>query len=109
MAINANITIDQGATFKSTFILEDASGNIVDLTGFTAASNMKKDYTSKTGYTFDATVEESNGAVILSMSGDVTSDIKPGRYVYDCELISGVTVSKIISGIVTVNPEVAIA
>jgi hypothetical protein len=44
--------------------------------------------------------------VSLDLTSTQTSALKPGRYVYDVELVSNVaTVERLVEGIVTVYPE----
>lgn len=107
MALKANITIDQGTSFATTIDVTDEDGNIVNLTGFTGAAQMRKHYTSGTAFTFTVDITAATGEVTLSLTANTTSNIAPGRYVYDCELTdaSG-TVSRLVEGIVTVTPGV---
>ena len=46
MAIVSNLTIDQGTTFKADIDVTDASGNALNLTGYTTAGQMRKSYAS---------------------------------------------------------------
>lgn len=107
MAIKANIVIDQGADFATTINLTDEDGDIIDLTDFTGAAQMRKHYTSVTAYEFTVNISEASGEVTLSMTANTTDNIPAGRYVYDCELTddNGVK-SRIVEGIVTVTPGV---
>jgi hypothetical protein len=107
MALKANITIDQGTSFATTIDVTDEEGNLVDLTGFTGAAQMRKHYTSVTSTSFTVSINASLGAVSLIMTANVTNSIAPGRYVYDCELTDTAgTVSRLVEGIVTVTPGV---
>lgn len=107
MAIKANIVIDQGADFSTTINLSDEDGNVINLSGFTGAAQMRKHYSSVTKYDFDVEVNSSTGEVTLSMTADQTDNIPAGRYVYDCELTDSNDIrSRIVEGIVTVTPGV---
>jgi hypothetical protein len=107
MALKANITIDQGTTFATTIDVTDEDGNIVNLTGFTGAAQMRKHYTSTAQTAFTVSITAATGAVSLSLSANVTNNIAAGRYVYDCELTDTTgTVSRLVEGIVTVTPGV---
>lgn len=107
MALKANITIDQGTSFATTIDVTDEDGNVVNLTGFTGAAQMRKHYTSTTYYAFSVSITADTGEVTLSMNANATNNVAAGRYVYDCELTdaSG-TVSRLVEGIVTVTPGV---
>lgn len=107
MATKANLVIDQGTTFSTTITITDDDNNIVDLTGYTGAAQLRKHYTSSNSTAFTIAITAGTGEVTLSMTANVTSNIVAGRYVYDCELTSNTgVVSRILEGIVTVTPEV---
>lgn len=107
MALKANITIDQGTSFATTIDVTDEEGNLIDLTGFTGAAQMRKHYTSTTATNFTVSIDVNLGAVTLTMSANATNNVAPGRYVYDCELTDTAgTVSRLVEGIVTVTPGV---
>lgn len=107
MALKANITIDQGTSFATTIDVTDEDGNVIDLTGYTGAAQMRKHYTSTTYYAFTVSITAGTGEVTLSMTANATNNVAAGRYVYDCELTDGSgTVSRLVEGIVTVTPGV---
>ena len=51
-------------------------------------------------------IAPSTGQVTLSLTATVTAGLASGRYVYDVELTTGSTVSRVLEGLVTVSPEV---
>lgn len=107
MASKANITIDQGTTFSTDLTLTDEYGDNLDLTGYSANSQMRKWYTSSTvAATFTTAVNVNTAAVTLSLTPTQTGNITAGRYVYDVEITNGTTTSRIVEGIVTVTPQV---
>lgn len=107
MATKANITIDQGTTFSTTLNLTDENGDILNLSGYTANSQIRKWYTSSNAVSFTTTVNTDVGTIELSLTANQTSSMTAGRYVYDVEIKdSANTVSRIVEGIVTVTPEV---
>jgi len=107
MAIKANITIDQGTDFSTEIDVLDENGDVVDLTGYSGAAQMRKHYTSSTSTAFNVAINASGGTVTLSMNAATSANVTAGRYVYDCELTSsGNTVSRLVEGIVTVTPQV---
>lgn len=107
MAIKANITIDQGSDFSTEIDVLDDAGDVVDLTGYTGAAQMRKHYTSSTSTAFNVSINASGGTVTLSMNAATSANVTAGRYVYDCELTSSSnTVSRLVEGIVTVTPQV---
>lgn len=108
MAIKANLIIDQGASFESSFNVTDDDDATINLTGFTGAAQMRKHYTSVSYYTFNVAIDAVLGIVTLSMDANTTNTIPAGRYVYDCELTDTTSNvrSRLVEGIVTVTPQV---
>lgn len=107
MATKANLVIDQGSTFSADLNLTDENGDVLDLAGYTANSQIRKWYTSTSAsaeFTTDINVPE--GIVTLSLTAEETGNLTAGRYVYDVEINNGSTVSRIVEGIVTVTPQV---
>jgi hypothetical protein len=105
MAIKANIVIDQGTDFTAVVDVVDTSGNIYDLQGYTAAAQMRKNYTSSAATTFVCTHNGIGGAIRLSLTNTVTAALEPGRYLYDVEITSeGGVVTRVVEGIATVTP-----
>ena len=97
----SNIVIEQGCDFDTTFQLEDtATANLLDLTGYTVESQLRKTYTSSTAVSFASTITDATkGKVQISMASTITADLKPGRYVYDVKLTtSGGAISKPVEG-----------
>lgn len=107
MATKANIVIDQGTTFSTVITLADENGDAIDLTGYSANSQIRKHYSSSNSQSFSVSLGGSLGTVTLSLTSTQTSNLVAGRYVYDVEVTSSSNViSRIVEGIVTVTPEV---
>jgi hypothetical protein len=107
MAIKANLLIDQGTDFTTEIDVLDDNGDIVNLTGFTGAAQMRKHYTSSAQTAFTVSIDADNGQVTLAMNAATSATLSAGRYVYDCELTSSSNVvSRLVEGIVTVTPQV---
>jgi hypothetical protein len=108
LAAYSEITIEQGATFQTSVNVEDAYNNPINLTGFTAASQMRKSYYSTTAYTIDAAVTgTSNGEITLSISSSNTAILPIGRSVYDLLITApDGTKTRVVEGIATVLPAV---
>lgn len=106
MADKVNLVIDQGTTYSVDFEVKDANNEIVDLTNYTGAGQIRKHYTSNTAVSFTVNAY-SNGVVRAALTANQTSSLSEGRYVYDIELTDiGSEVSRIVEGIITVTPEV---
>jgi hypothetical protein len=109
MATVAYLDIDQGSDFTSILELENDDGTPMDLTGFQVYSQFRKSYNSAIGYSFEATVVSPTnlGKVQLKLSGLNSSAIRPGRYLYDVEIISISNVkTRVVEGILTINAEI---
>lgn len=109
MAVKVNLSIDQGSTFATTFNLtNEDTGEILDLSTYSAAGQIRKHYSSSNSVSFVCTVNTSTGVLAASLTANTTKAMTAGRYVYDIEVTESVTgsVSRIVEGIVTVNPEV---
>ena len=106
MATKANITIDQGSDFTATIALKNANGTIKDLTGYTATSQMRKNYAQSTpSGTFSCTHNNEGGQITISMSNGVTGTLEPGRYLYDVEIATTApNITRVVQGTVTVTP-----
>jgi hypothetical protein len=105
MAVKANLVIDQGIDFTTTVTLTNENNLPYDLTGYTVASQIRKNYASSTATaTFSVVHDDTGGVVTLSLSNAITADIEPGRYLYDVEITSGSgTITRVVEGIVTVT------
>jgi hypothetical protein len=103
------LTIEQGATFLTEVLISDANGNIKDLSGYEVRSQLRKSYYSSSSVEFQINiVDPANGIVTMEISAANTSNISPGRYVYDMVLANTIqnSVMRIFEGIVTVMPGV---
>ena len=108
MAIYSNFTIDQGTTFSANIDVTDAEGDILNLTSYTVAGQMRKSYNSTTFTAFSASISNATGGVVtIGLSATQTNALKAGRYVYDVEITaSDATVTRIIEGQIEVTPGV---
>lgn len=107
MATKANLVIDQGTTFTTDLTMTDEEGSPLNLTGYTANSQIRKWYTSSNATaTFTTSINANTGVISLSLTANQTGAMTAGRYVYDVEISDGAIISRIVEGIVTVTPQV---
>jgi hypothetical protein len=110
MAIVANLVIDQGSDFNSTITVEDTVGNDLDLTNYTVRGQVRRTYTSSTSFPFTCTklTSQGQGKIKIQLSVTQTGEMKPGRYVYDVEIVhtSGTPVIRVVEGQVSVTARV---
>lgn len=108
MAIYANLSIDQGADF-SAIITVVATDNVpLDLSAYTAAGQIRRNYTSSafTPLTASVLAPAIEGQIRLSLTKEQTLMIKPGRYVYDAIITDGTHTIRVVEGQVEVSPGV---
>jgi hypothetical protein len=106
MSAKINLTLDQGSTFFAEITVLDENDNLVDFTSYTVNSQMRKSYTSANAYTFSVTGSNA-GLITMSMNAATTNTVPFGRYVYDVEVSVGTIRSRLIEGIIVVNPRVS--
>jgi len=111
MAAVANLRIDQGASFSSDVTVTNSDGDVVDLSGYTTEAKMARSYgaTSTTTITAAVADDATTGVVQLTLTDSQTAALEaPARYVYDVYITqtSTSTVTRVIEGVITVNPKV---
>ena len=105
MAIKGNLVIEQGTDFSALIDVDTPDGDEFDLSGYTAAAQMRKNYASLTAHDFVTSVSASQGQIELKMSNLVSNEIEPGRYLYDVEMTSpSGEITRVVEGTVTVTP-----
>jgi hypothetical protein len=103
------LTLEQGANLTSVVTVNDAQGDAVNLTTYSAASQLRKSYYSSSANTLAATITgNANGEITLTMTAANTALLTPGRYVYDLVITNSTDNSKtrVIEGTAIVLPSV---
>jgi hypothetical protein len=107
-----NFTMDQGSNWNLNVIYKDSAGVVINLTGYTAAMQLRQNYNSDTA---ELTLSTSNGGIVitgaqgklvLAATAAQTAALDAGYYVYDLEITSGGVVTRILQGQITVAGEV---
>ena len=113
MAEYEKFTFDIGSDIAVQLELVDLSGNPKDLTNYSAAAKMKRNYNSDSADTTDfaVAIQPTDGIVTLSLTNAQTDTLKVGNYVYDAEISfvdsNGATVKeRILEGKIRVSPSV---
>jgi hypothetical protein len=113
LASTYNITIDQGATYTLALNYKDSAGTAINLTGYTAAMQLRSTYASTEAAL--SLSSPSNGIVITGATGLIsititdtqTSALSANAFVYDLEITSASNVkTRLIQGNATIIPEV---
>ncbi|NBQ70699.1 MAG: hypothetical protein EBU46_18455 [Nitrosomonadaceae bacterium] len=107
-----NFLAEQGATLQRTILYTDSNNVATDLTGYTAAMQVRPTVASST-VTLELTTENSRislggaaGTIDLLVDADDMAALTPGKYYYDLELYNSGTVIRLIEGTFTVKAEV---
>jgi hypothetical protein len=97
-----DITVESGAAFLESFLIQDCVGNTLDLTGCSAAMQVRSWVGNPTALLTLTSVggglviDAPNGTITPVISGDA---LLPGSYVYDLKLTdSGGQVFRLIQG-----------
>lgn len=101
-----NIVINAGANFSQTFTLESGVDNsALDLTGYTVSAQMRKYAGSSTATTFTTNIVSpaTSGRLSISLNATQTTDLKPGRYVYDIVISQSSVKTRVVEGMVLVR------
>jgi hypothetical protein len=108
MATISNLYVDAGATYSNIITVTASNGQALNLAGYTVASQMRKSYQSSTSYSFTASVYDAiNGKIRLQLTPSQSEAIPAGRWLYDVEITStSGTKTRVVEGIVTVNPQI---
>ena len=108
MATIQNITIDQDADYTETLTVKDSTGTVVDLTGSTMTSKLRKTHLSSSATSFTtALVSATDGTCSITLTDTVTSGLAEGRYVWDLTTPDGSgIITRRIEGRATVTPSV---
>ncbi len=105
-----NIPVEQGAALMESFLIKGGDGNVLDLTGCTAAMQVRVHIGDPTAVLTLTT--ENGGLVIDGPAGTITpvfvSDgLIPGQYVYDLKLVdAGGEPFRLLQGFFNVSGEV---
>lgn len=107
-----NIVADQGATFSQQLLWKGSNGSPINLTGYTARMAVRTLPAANT-VALSLTTENGRialggaaGTVTLSVAATDMAALEDGAYVYDLEMVTGVTVTRLVMGTFLVRPEV---
>lgn len=108
MAAYSEIILEQNANFSTTVNVEDTQGDAINLTNYSASSQMRKSYYSSTASSFNVFVSNAvTGELTMQMTAANTANLSPGRYVYDLVITSPTSEkTRVVEGIVVVTPGV---
>lgn len=123
MTLRQNLRIDEGTTYSFVHTHRDSTGAAIDLTGYTARMSIKRKYNAAI-QAFLSTGSDANGGTLTlgGAAGTITIDMTATEtdalvddvelesllsgekaeqievFIYDLEIISGATVTRVIQG-----------
>lgn len=108
MTTATNLFIDQGSDFYRTMSVVDNKNDVVDLTSYTIAGQLRKNYSSTEFIPFTIIVISAVlGKISIGIPNSITSTLTANRYVYDVEITAANGKKyRILDGNVTVTPNV---
>jgi hypothetical protein len=116
MAQYEEFSIDQGADVAiEIHLIDPTTGSAKDLTDHSVSAKMKKTYNSDSAdtvvFTSIVTEPREDGVITLSLTNTQTDALKPGRYVYDVELLfvdsdDNNIIERVLEGRIQVTPSV---
>lgn len=111
MAININLSIDQGTKYEAYATVTNEDGGIFNLTNWTPKGQMRKSFYSNIAVDFLVEVygEPEEGKIKLTLLPSQSNDMRPGRYVYDVEVTDIMdleNIKRVLQGTATINPNV---
>lgn len=108
-----DILCDQGATFTESLAYKDSTGAIIPLgTGYTARMQVRTSFDAAspvltlTTANGGITLADTSPNIVLLATAVTTAALTAGNYLYDLELVSGSTVTRVVMGAFTVRAEV---
>lgn len=113
MAQYEEFTIDQGTDVAIEIHLIDDTGGVKDLSNHSIRAQLRKNYSSTAGVTFNSiiAIPPSAGIATISLTNLETAALDKGRYVYDVELSfidsnNNAIIERILEGRVQITPGV---
>tara|TARA_Y100000590_G_scaffold362009_1_gene418952 strand:+ start:1011 stop:1352 length:342 start_codon:yes stop_codon:yes gene_type:complete len=110
MAGILNLTIDQGSNYTNSITVYQADGvTPSNLTGYTVASQFRKNYTSTAYTAFTTTLVSpyTSGKINMTLTAAQTAAVKAGYYYYDVEITNSAgTVTRVMEGKIHFKPNV---
>lgn len=108
MATISNLFIDQGSDFSAIVTLNNQDGTPINLTNYTVKSQFRKSYQSSVAVNFTVSIyNAAQGKIRLQLPASASSEVQPGRYLYDVEITSPINERKrALEGVVILTPEI---
>lgn len=101
----SNLVINTGEDFTQQFTLQSADNSPLDLTNYTASSQLRKHPGSSTATDFNTLISDppTFGVITIKLTSSQTTNLKPGRHVYDVVIERSGEKSRVIEGSVIIR------
>lgn len=111
MSNRLDLTLRQGEDFYRLLTIKDSDGNAVDITGYSFAAQIRKNFHDSSAYlSFSFNISDAvNGQVEMTLAKELSSAKTINsklRYKYDLEMNDTSRVTRIMEGIILITPEV---
>lgn len=109
MTTRANIYVDQGVDFAIILDLFSNEGTDFNISDQQFKCEVRKVFSSTTAFEATVSVDANDNDlnnIQLSVSGNTTADVEPGKYQYDIIMTAGTQRSKILEGLMFILPTV---
>ena len=105
-----NLRLEKGTDFEATFTVSNSDDSIFSLSGYSAASRIRKHPTASTYKAFTTTITTATGEIKVNMSATNTLELSSGRNYYDLLIINSVSgqKTKVFEGMILVVDTVSI-
>tara|TARA_B100001094_G_C18160707_1_gene789136 strand:- start:1724 stop:2110 length:387 start_codon:yes stop_codon:yes gene_type:complete len=111
VAYGANLVINRGSTFKSTFQANNLSSASFDFSGYTMFGRINKSISIGASFGPNTTTQltigitsAADGQFNVGISSSISQNLKPGRYFYEVTAVSSAsTYFKMLSGNIIVE------
>jgi len=110
MSEYVELYIDQGSTFSNIINITDDITNLpINITGYVVTCQIRKSYySSNISANINCSLSNvTNGEITMTLDAANTSNLKPGRYVFDVKTKdTGNYINRVLEGTITITPQV---
>jgi hypothetical protein len=105
MSFRDDFKIDAGAKLVRTFVYKDTDGDVVNLTGYTAAVQVRKSTFSPLVISAIPVIHPSSYVITLTFTPQQTAALRDSNYVYALQVSNSSTgdVAVVANGVLTIN------
>lgn len=106
MSVVDNFTVDAGGTLTRVFVYETTGGTPIDLTGYTAKTQVRHATNSNLIFESTPVIVAVDGQITMTWTAEQTQKLVDANYQYGLEITKGAEVIVLTRGIITINREI---